>query len=87
MENLNLTEKETKVLKTFIGELYAEPGFSDVGVEDLSKLTEIPMKQIRGVMTSLTKKGILSVDEVGATCPIVYLSDSFYYLHPEWKDF
>ena len=35
INELNLTELETKTLTTFIGGLYAEPGFSDVDVNDL----------------------------------------------------
>ena len=84
---LDLTEMEAQVLKALISELYAEPGFSDVGVRDLSDITKIPMNSIRGVMGSLIKKGILAVYEVGAECPIVYLETSFWYLHSEeWAE-
>ena len=33
--SLSLTELEFKFLTTFISELYAEPGFSDVDVKDI----------------------------------------------------
>ena len=86
INKLNLTSMETEVLTNFINELYAEPGYSDVGVADLTT-ANIPMKSIKGVVGSLVKKGIISVDEVGASCPIVYLSYDYYYLHSEsWAE-
>ena len=88
-----MTELEKKVIDNLINELYAEPGFSDVSIEDLEKMTEIPMKKLRGVLGSLTKKDVIwtmSAKELGVDRPgftaIVYLADSHYYLHPEWKD-
>lgn len=86
MENLNLTELETKVLTNLIGNLYAEPGYSDVSVEDISRDTGIPMKSIRGVIASLVKKNIIQTDD-NEFCIIVYLNEGFYYLHPEWSKY
>jgi hypothetical protein len=86
MNNLNLTELETKTLTSFIDGLYAEPGFSDVDANDLSNWTEIDIKSIRGVISSLVKKGIVSIYDNGAGFQIIYLNTGFYYLHPRWKD-
>ena len=61
--NLDLTPKEHKVLEALIGELYAEAGFSDVDANDLARITGIPTKNIRGVLSSLVKKGIISLNE------------------------
>ena len=83
---LHLTEMETTVLTDLIGSLYAEPGYSDVDAHDLSKSTRIPTKSIRGVLSSLAKKGIVLIDDNGAGFQIVYLMEQFYYLHPTWSN-
>jgi len=83
-----LTIKEGIVMEQLIGALYAEPGFSDVSPRDLVKLTGIPMESLRGVLGSLTKKAIISIednDEWSASEDIVYLNEDFYYMHPEWS--
>ncbi len=94
MENhtLQLTKMENEVLTTLIDNLYAEPGFSDIDANDLSKKTNIPMKSIRGVISSLVKKEIVSLEEHDNAFSdkqyiIIYLNEAFYYLHPEWKNF
>lgn len=84
----NLTEKETIVLLEFIDQLYAEPGFSDVSPQDLQEYTQIPMSSLRGVLGSLVKKDIISImdkEDQYSEADIVYLNESFYYLHPEWS--
>jgi hypothetical protein len=85
----NFTELETQVLNALIDGLYAEPGFSDVDANDLSEWTGIPTKQVRGVLSSLIKKGVVTLDETdtfGAPkYVIVYLNESHWHLHPEWK--
>jgi hypothetical protein len=86
-ENLTVLEKQT--MQTFIDDLYAEPGFSDVSPQDLSRSTRIPMKSLRGVLGSLSQKGYIWIadgKDMGLEIDIVYLSESFYYLHPSWKD-
>ena len=82
---LQLTEMETATMTSLISLLYAEPGFSDVDAKDLSKDTGIPMNSIRGVLSSLTKKGLIWMDDPGAGFIIIYLSEQFYYLHPTWS--
>jgi predicted transcriptional regulator len=89
--NLELTKLETTVLETLINGLYAEPGFSDVDAHDISRDTGISTKSIRGALSSLVKKGIVSLMETspyGAEKQyvIIYLNQSFWYLHPEWKN-
>jgi len=88
--DLSLTAMEQQVLEALINELYAEPGFSDVDANDLSRITEIPTTSIRGVLASLVKKGIISLSDTatyGAAKQyvLIYLSESHYYLHPRWK--
>lgn len=91
MEDLNLTELQTQVLQKLIDNLYAEPGFTDVNVEALSKYTGISMRKIRGVVSSLVNKGIIYIDhtldnEVSESW--VALDTDYWYLHPdkEWQD-
>jgi hypothetical protein len=91
MQKLNLTESERVLLRSLINGLYAEPGFSDVDAIDLSHWTGIPTKSIRGSLSSLIKKGIVSVestDTFGAEkqYQIVYLNQEYWYLHPRWKE-
>jgi hypothetical protein len=85
-ENLTVMEKQT--LQSFIDDLYAEPGFSDVSPQDLSRRTGIPMKSLRGVLGSLVQKGYIWIADgrdMGIECDIVYLSESKYYLHYQWQ--
>jgi predicted transcriptional regulator len=82
---LNLTALEVQVLESFISQLYAEAGYSDVDVSDLVKKTGIPSKTLRGVLGSLVKKEIVSVDKNAGGCgyDIIYLKEEFWYLHSE----
>jgi sugar-specific transcriptional regulator TrmB len=92
MENttdLRLTAMEQSVLNSLIENLYAEPGFSDVSPQDLSRYTKIPMRSLRGVLSSLSKKGIIWLTDDYSSdreFVIVYLCESHYNLHPEWKN-
>ena len=82
---LNLTELESKTLNAFIRGLYAEPGFSDVDVNDLSSELEIPTKVLRGVLGSLVKKNIVSIEENGGGYDIIYMREKYWYLvNEDW---
>jgi hypothetical protein len=84
---LNLTELESKTLTTFIGGLYAEPGFSDVDVNDLSSELGISTKVLRGALGSLVKKGVVFVDESDSGYDIIYLNKSYWGLVNEsWAE-
>lgn len=90
MENLKLTDLEKTVLETLINSLYAEAGFSDVDAHDISRCTGISTKSIRGSLSSLVKKGIVSLQETDnffakEQYVIIYLNESFWYLHPRWS--
>jgi Fic family protein len=83
----SLTAMEQSVLKAFINNLYAETGFSDIDAKDLSIWTGISTRSIRGVLSSLVQKGYLDIDEANdAGYVIIYLKESKYYLHPEWRN-
>ena len=87
ISELNLTELETKTLTSFIGGLYAEPGFSDVDVNDIAKELSISTKIIRGALGSLVKKGIVSIDTNESGYDIIYLNTSYWSLVNEsWAE-
>ena len=87
INELNLTELETKTLTTFIGGLYAEPGFSDVDVNDLSSELGISTKVLRGALGSLVKKNIVFVDENDGGYDIIYLNKPYWGLVNEsWAE-
>ena len=83
--NLQLTALETQVMESLINGLYAESGFSDVDAHDLAKWTDIPTRTIRGVISSLVKKGIVSIEGNDSGFQIIYLNQDHWYLHPRWK--
>ena len=84
---LNLTELETKTLTTYVGCLYAEPGFSDVDVKDLSEVTGISTKSIRGALGSLVKKGVITVNTNDSGYDIIDLNVSYWHLVNEsWAE-
>jgi DNA-binding MarR family transcriptional regulator len=79
---LTLTPLETKVMKKFIEELYAEPGYSDVDAKDISEKIGEDIKQVRGAISSLVKKGFVDIDENEHN--ILYLHPQWWCLHPVW---
>ena len=84
--NEKFTDLETQVIESLVSQLYAEPGFSDVDAKDISRdITTLPTKIIRGVLGSLVKKGVITVDTNDSGYDIIYLNQSHWYLHPEWK--
>ena len=87
MNELNLTELESLTLNAFIRGLYAEPGFSDVDVNDLSKELEISTKVLRGVLGSLVKKNIVSIEENGGGYDIIHMREKYWYLvNEDWAN-
>ena len=87
IQNLGLTEMESQCLQALIDNLYAEAGFSDVDAKDISNVTKLPIKQVRGVLANLVKKGIVEIDDPGCGFQIIYLREEHYNLHSqEWVD-
>ncbi|MHA1169251.1 MAG: hypothetical protein ACTSRU_15600, partial [Candidatus Hodarchaeales archaeon] len=89
ISKLDLTKMEDMTLRTLIKLLYAEEGFSDITTSQISSETGIDIKKMRGVVSSLIKKGIISV--IGEEDfkidgeDILYLNTNYYHLHPSWK--
>ncbi len=87
INELDLTELELKTLSTFIDCLYAEPGYSDVDVNDLSEELGISTKIIRGALGSLVKKGIVTINPNGSGYDIIDLNTKYWYLvNEEWAE-
>jgi len=92
-----LTQLEAQVLKSIASMMYAEYGFSDVGASDVSEHTGIDMKVIRGVISSLVKKGHISPLEIRSDQwgyqrndrswePIIYLCGDAEGLVAKWAN-
>ena len=90
---------ESIVLRALLPTLIEdELDYSNTTDKDLSKLTGIDMKQMRGVLGSLSKKGIIICDttaiddrnyfqKMRGKKPLsynsfVHLAEDFFYLHP-----
>jgi predicted DNA-binding transcriptional regulator len=87
ISELNLTELESKTLDSFIGGLYAEPGFSDVDVNDIASELGISTKIIRGALGSLVKKGIIQIETNDSGYDIIYLNTKYWPLVNEnWAE-
>ncbi len=91
-----LTDLEKKVLTALADCMYAEWGYSDAGATDLAEATGISMKSIRGVIGSLSKKGLVEVEDRSDNGgyksndpswePIIYLYNDAQALVPHWQD-
>jgi hypothetical protein len=87
ISELKLTELESKTLNTFIGCLYAEPGFSDVDVNDISECTGISTKSIRGALGSLVKKGVVTINKNDSGYDIIDLNINYWSLvNEDWAE-
>jgi DNA-binding MarR family transcriptional regulator len=85
--DVELTELESKTLNTYVSCLYAEPGFSDVDVNDLSEELGISSKILRGVLASLVKKGIVSLNKNDSNYVIIDLNTKYWYLvNEDWAE-
>ena len=90
-KELNLTDLQAEVMKALIDRLYAEAGFSDVDAHDIAEDIGKSTKIVRGVLSSLVKRGIITIERTqtyGAPkqYEIIYLNREYWYLHPWWKD-
>ena len=75
--------REAKFLKHLIANLYAEPGFSDVGIEDIAKTANFTINEAKCILGSLCVKGVTYVED-GDFADIIFLHTYWYNLHPEW---
>lgn len=77
------TDLEFRVLTNLIENLYAEPGFSDIGCQEIADNLSLPVNTVKGVVGNLVKKGVVSVGD-DDFADIIYLENDYYHLHPEW---
>jgi len=99
MDTLNLTELETKFIGSLTSLLFAEPGFTDVEIKEIAERMNIEINIAKGVLGSLTKKGVVLTDRVTheewkkvgrkikpvtVKYELIILHPDFYYLHPRW---
>lgn len=64
MKFSDLTQNEMETMAALLNEFHDQDyGFSVVSVTDLAKKYEFDIKQLRGVVSSLIKKGIVYVHE------------------------
>ena len=77
-----LTAKEQQVIDALVELLepwtFDEPGYSNVFTDTLADETELPIKELRGVMASLVKKDLIYVydghgEDIGNT---IHLTDT-----------
>jgi hypothetical protein len=85
-EGLKLTTLETMTLNSFVSQLYAEAGFSDVDVKDIGNDIKISTSIIRGALGSLVKKGFITIESNGEY-DIIYLNPPYWYLvNEDWAE-
>jgi hypothetical protein len=93
MKTIQVTKLEKQVLESLAKGMYAELGFSDVGYPELREDTGLTNNILRGVVGSLTKKGLASVDDREGSwgvnskdvdMHIIYLTDETQGLVEHW---
>ena len=89
--NIDLTEMETTVLAVLKNGLWynwgSEPSYSDVLPSEISDVTKIPMNQLRGVLSSLIKKDLITIYGDGDYySSIVYPTLRTYFYFEEAED-
>jgi len=84
IESLNLTQLESKVLETFIAQLYAEVGFSDVEERDIVKATKLPEVVVHVTLIGLIQKGIVKAENINDTT-LIHLNEEYWDLHTRWS--
>ena len=63
MKTIEVTSLEKQVLEALASGMYAELGFSDVGIEEIEQWTGLNRNIIRGVAGSLEKKNLINIDD------------------------
>jgi DNA-binding MarR family transcriptional regulator len=85
MKNLKLAQLEQQVLESFISQLYAEAGYSDVDAKDIARDIKVDIKSVRGSLGSLVRKGIVDIEGNDSGYQLINLNYKYWYLHPEWS--
>lgn len=85
LKKIDLTVNEAQTLEALINSMYAEYNYSDVDINDLSQITNIPTKKLRGVVSSLIKKDLVEKYDNGEYV-ILYLTEIVAGYVPEWRE-
>lgn len=90
MKKAEVTVLENQVVRSIAARMFAEPNYSDVGFEEICKDTGLNSKVVRGVGSSLVKKGLIDIDDREdegyknkPKMHIWYLSNQLFHLVPE----
>lgn len=86
LKRIDLTVNEATTLKALINNMFAEYNFSDVGINDLSRITKTPTKKLRGVVSSLVKKNLVEKEENDSGFIILYLTDLVAGYVEDWRE-
>lgn len=95
MQTIKVTQLEKQVLESLAGNMYAEIGFSDVGFPELRDGTGLTNNVLRGVVSSLIKKQLITVDDRkgdwgidhrDVDMHIIYLTEKTQGLVPHWVE-
>lgn len=88
---ITVTGLEKQVLEAMANGMYAELGFSDIGLLEIMEDTGLHPKVLRGVASSLIKKGLIEIDDrqgtefhKDSTMHIWYLRERVLGLVPHW---
>jgi hypothetical protein len=93
MTTIQVTKLEKQVLEALAKGMYAELGFSDMGYPELREDTGLTNKVLRGVVGSLSKKGLVSIDDRDGSwgidskdvdMHIIYLTEETLGLVEDW---
>lgn len=63
MKTIQVTKLEKLTLEALAKGMYAELGYSDMGIAEVAQDTGLDRKVLRGVAGSLEKKGLISIDD------------------------
>ena len=83
MKTIKVTELEQIALFEIIDntDISGDSIFSNVDLKSLSEWTSIETKKLRGVISSLIKKGFVYLDDVdGDGTELVYLEKEYFFL-------
>lgn len=93
MKTIEVTKLEKQVLEALASGMYAECGYSDVGIEEIEEWTGLNRNTIRGVAGSLEKKNLIYIDnrvdegyKYNSNMHIWYLTELTQGLVEEWVE-
>jgi hypothetical protein len=83
MKTIQVTKLEKQVLEALASGMYAELGYSDMGIAEVAEDTGLDRKVLRGVAGSLEKKGLIFIDDRESEGYKNKMDMHIWYLTPE----